>query len=337
MLTEESQMEIQVYRKQGKSLKWISKQMGLSRNTVRKYLREAEIKSEECKRRRPSKLDPYKDYIQTRIETADPIWIPSTVVYREIKEKGFQGKERIVRSYLARLKPKEETKPVIRYETAPGIQMQMDWAVFRRGKDRLSAFVATLGYSRYSYVEFVDNEKIDTLIRCHENAMVYMGGVPKVILYDNAKTVVIQRNAYGEGLHRFHPQLLDIAKHYGFIPKLCQPYRPQTKGKVERFIRYLKHSFYYPLQTLSTQNLDVATVNAEVLKWLRDIANVRIHQTTGDKPATRLEDDRKQLLVLPPNYSGQSVRVASDTSGKQQPSIQHSLSVYEAMLQEMSS
>lgn len=112
--------------------------------------------------------------------------------------------------------------------------------------------------------------------------LIYFQGVPKEVLYDNMRTVIQQRDAYGAGRHQFHKGLWDFARQFHFTPRVCQPYRAQTKGKVERFIRYLRHSFYYPLASRLQQaglHLDVETANLEVLKWLRDVANVREHNT----------------------------------------------------------
>jgi transposase len=134
--------------------------------------------------------------------------------------------------------------PVIRFETLPGQQTQCDWVVFRRGKQPLSAFVATLDFSRAGYVEFVTDEKLQTLLDCHEHAFDFFGGVVHEVLYDNMKTVVLERDAYGPGEQRFHPAFLDFASHHGFLPRLCRPYRAKTKGKVERFNGYLRRSFY---------------------------------------------------------------------------------------------
>ncbi|HEM8539797.1 TPA: transposase, partial [Burkholderia multivorans] len=103
--------------------------------------------------------------------------------------------------------------------------------------------------------------------------------------------VVIGRDAYGPGLHRYQPAFLDFAKHHGFVPRLCKPYRAKTKGKVERFNGYLRRSFYNPLASRLAQDrlsLDATTANAEVVRWLRDVANVRIHGTTGQSPLERL-------------------------------------------------
>lgn len=164
--------------------------------------------------------------------------------------------------------------------------------------------MAGLGWSRHTYVEFVTNEQFDTLKACHENAFGYFQGVPKEVLYDNMKTVVVQRNAFGEGRHRFHCGLWDLAKDHGFMPRLCQLYRAQTKGKVERFIRYLRYSLYVPLVAQLKQAglmLDVETANIEVLKWLRDVANVRIHQTTRAQPAARWKEEKGCCRPTIPN------------------------------------
>lgn len=152
----------------------------------------------------------------------------------------------MLKLFLVSLRPEEIPEPVIRFETEPGEQMQVDWAVIRRGEKRLSVLVATLGWSRAAYVEFVTDERVETLIEAHENAFLAFGGTPREVLYDNMLTVVLERHGYGRGRHRFHPGFLDFARHCGFRPRLCAPYRAQTKGKVERFIRYLRESFYVP-------------------------------------------------------------------------------------------
>ena len=133
-------------------------------------------------------------------------------------------------------------------------------------------------------------------------AFSFFGGVPREVLYDNMKTVVLERNAFGEGKHRFHSGLWDTANHFGFMPRLCKPYRAKTKGKVERFNRYLRYSFYYPLVSRLKQaglTLDVATANIEVRNWLNDVANCRIHGETGERPCDRLKIERTAMLPLP--------------------------------------
>ena len=339
MLKEEGVVEIMILKRQGYGIRRIARELGISRNTVRSYLRTGKSPSYSTRPGKPSKLDAFKAYIQSRVKAASPDWIPSTVMHREIVERGYVGSERTVRGYLATLKPAVRPDPLVRFETEPGQQMQVDWGVFRRGKDPLSAFVATLGWSRYSYVEFVTNERFDTLKACHDNAFAYFQGVPKDVLYDNMKTVVLQRNAYGQGQHRFHPGLWDLAKQTGFNPRLCRPYRAKTKGKVERFIRYLRHSFFVPLASQLKQAglvLDVETANIEVLKWLRDVANVRQHQTTQEQPYLRWQQELTALQAYQskPINLVELPRKTSLTPTHFEPvNLQHDLSVYETLLE----
>jgi transposase len=124
----------------------------------------------------------------------------------------------------------------------------------------------TLGWSRATYVEFVTDERLETQLGCHERAFYFFGGVPREVLYDNMRTVVTDRDRYGPGLHRYNRTFLDFAHHHGFVPRLCRPYRAKTEGKVERFIRYLRASFYVPL---------ASQLSPEGLKVDRDTANAR--------------------------------------------------------------
>lgn len=331
MLTGEETMEIRVLRRQGMSIREISRRTGVSRNTVRRYLRN---NGEPMYGPRPptgSKLDPFKEYLATRSQAAHPDRLPATVLFEEIRAMGYDGGITILRDYLRAIRPTSAPDPVVRFETGPGEQMQVDFCCVRKGKHRLSAFVALLGYSRAAFVRFVGDERLETLLTCHEEAFAYFDGIPRSVLYDNMKTVVIERDGYGPGRHRFHPRFRDFAGHHGFIPRLCQPYRAKTKGKVERFIRYLRGSFIVPLATRLKQAglvLDVGTANAEVLTWLRETANRRKHGTTGQLPSTLLEEDRRGLLPLPPSWTDKARPAALPTPHP----IQRDLSVYEEVL-----
>lgn len=337
-------MEIHILAKQGHSIRSIARQLGVSRNTVRKYLRTAQPPEFAGHGPRVSKLDPYKAYIRARIDAALPDWIPATVIQREIGSLGYKGSIRLLRYYMASLRPMPRPDPVVRFETAAGEQMQVDWGVFRRGRAPLSAFVASLGYSRYSYVEFVTDERFETLRACHEHAFDYFQGVPKQVLYDNMKTVILKRNAYGGGLHRFNPKLWQLAKDQGFVPSVCRPYRAKTKGKVERFIGYLRHSFYIPLASRLKQSglvLDVDTANLEVKRWLRDVANVRHHGTTGQSPHTLWKQE--QLALQPYQPSGlidipvtSSSRRYQDVDQHHAHGLQHPLCIYDQLLTQVS-
>ncbi len=337
-------MEIRILRKQGKSLRAIARETGVAVNTVRKYLALDDPPRYKARPVRTGKLDPFMEYLRRRVETARPHWIPATVLCRDVREQGFVGSERLVRNFVRGLKPVTPAEPLVRFETEAGRQMQVDWIEFKR--EHLSAFVATLGHSRASYVEYVGDERIDTLVACHVRAFEFFGGVPREILYDNMKTVVIERDAYGAGKHRFHPTLWDLARHYTFTPRLCRPYRAKTKGKVERFNRYLRYSFHLPLVTRLRQaglKLDQDTATLEVRRWLREVANARVHAQTGQVPAEVLAEERNRLQALPRPYRGdvQAARATPAASPVTLPARalialppQHVLALYDDLLRE---
>lgn len=329
-------MDIHVLHRQGNSIRAIAKELGVSRNTVRRYLRDlAAIPSYPDRAPRPSKLDPYKAYIAERIEAAKPHWIPASVLFEEIRTRGYNGGCTRVRSYVAQFKP-TNTDPVIRFETAPGRQMQVDFTTISRSRIKIKAFVATLGYSRATYVRFSEHERQDDWLTGLTEAFEYFGGVPREVLFDNAKTIMIERDAYGEGRHQWNAQLLNLARDYGFLARACRPYRARTKGKVERFNGYLKHSFITPLAATLKQaglRLDVATANAYIGPWLEGVAHQRIHGTTSVKPQVRLDEERFHLMPMPRDKQ----QVAQPPILSRQPipleSFQHSLSRYDALLE----
>lgn len=335
MLTQEQCVEIRVLSRQGKSIRGIAKELGVSRNTVREHLRDPHPRRYGPRLPRVTKLDPYRAYLESRIAAAHPRWISATVLLREIREQGYRGGISQLKAMIRPLRPVKDD-PLVRFETAPGEQLQADFTHIRRGQSPLLAFVATLGFSRASFVRFTEREDAATLSRCIVAALEYFGGVPQHLLLDNPATVVIERDAYGAGQHRFHPQLLQIAEQYGFIPRLCRPYRAKTKGKVERFNRYLKESFVLPLATTLKQagiSLDVETANAHVGPWLERVANRRLHATTGEIPAEQLVLERADLRPLPLSVLPLPV-VQRRTSRVPTPieSFQHPLSVYEQLL-----
>ena len=307
-------MEVQLLKKHGFSLRAIAREVGCAVNTVRRQLRIGEqgaraSRPERVARiARPRKLAAFEGYLRGRQAAAAPLWIPATVLFREIVERGYEGGQSQLRAFMRSLKPRPAVEALVRFETAPGEQMQVDWVEFRApGSPVLYAFCATLGYSRASFVEFVSDMKVDTLIACHEHAFASFGGVVKKVLYDNMKTVVLERDHYGDGQHRFHAGFLDYAHHSGFVIKLCRPYRAKTKGKVERFNGYLRRSFYVPLVSRLRQEgapLDVRTANIEVAAWLTEVANTRLHGTTGQAPAVLLNVEREHLQARAPAWRG---------------------------------
>ena len=166
MLTQEQSVEVRVLKRQGHSIRAIARETGLSRVTVRRYLQDPTATVRYGPRApRAGKLDGHRDYLLARIEAARPAWIPATVLFREIRERGYTGGVSLLKAYLAPFKV-GEPEPVVRFETEPGEQMQADFTYVRRGRRPLLAFVATLGYSRASYVQFTVGEDTQTLCTC---------------------------------------------------------------------------------------------------------------------------------------------------------------------------
>ena len=334
MLDKRQVQMIKKLLKQGLNKTEIARRLGISRETVRKYSNLPDGYVPTINRTPVENIvDPYLPHIAKMLEIAkdENSFIPTTVIYEEIKRLGYEGSlrwlQQVMQKYELR-KRVDDNEKLVRFETDPGRQMKVDWVEFP--KDNLSAFVATMGYSRTSYVEYVDNEKIETLLGCHMNAFKYFGGVPLECLYDNMKTVIIKRNAYGYGKHQLNALFEDFAKHCGFDIKVCRPYRAKTKGKVERFNHYLRYSFHNALRVkLSMKNykVNIDNANAEVLKWLDDTANRRIHQTTLQKPFDLLVHEQPQLLSVPKPYAGIHPKVVIATIAKKGSSFKKNMDI----------
>lgn len=338
MLTLELQVEIEILHRQGKGVREIARETGLARNTVRGILRGEHDGRYGPRKPRPTKLDEHKAYLRERLDQAGKVRLDATVLLREIRLRGYDGGLTQLKEFLCTVRPQPLPEPLVRFETDPGKQLQIDFVDFRRGPRPLRAFTAELGYSRYSFLEFTDNERAETLVACLERALEFFGGVPEHILCDNPKTIVTQRNAYAQGQHRFNRFLLEFARHYGLSIRLCAPYRAKTKGKVERFHRYVRESFFAPLQTAQADPVDVATANREGRIWLNETANVRIHATLKERPADRFLIERNELRPLPLPYGGQRLIAGTGNSfaiPTPIESIQHPLAVYEMLAREI--
>ena len=307
MIQTEEFIVIHTLHKQGHSIRAIAKITKLDRRTVSKRLKEEEMKPYE-ERFYKSLVDPFKDFIDARLMQALPKRIPSSVILEEIIHKGYKGRVRILQSYMKYwyeahygvIKPQETE----RFETAPGYQAQVDWTFIRKGKNPIYGFVMILGYSRAPFVYFTDSMEQSIWQKCHEEAFVYFGGTPQTILYDNLKSTIIKRDKYGKNRHGFNQDFLDFSKDY-FVPKVCKPYRPQTKGKVERFNRYLKENFYIPLKaSLQGSGIEItpSLLNTHVFGWVAK-TNERIHGTTGEKPSLRLAREKAYLTPFLPQLS----------------------------------
>lgn len=187
--------------KQSKSIREISKITGFNKRTISKRLKQESLEPYK-KRKYNSILEPYKSYIKKRYEETLPKQNPSSVILKKISQYGYTDKIRILQTYLSTLRNNiKQDEPIIRFETKPGKQAQVDWTVLRSGKNPLYAFAMVLGYNRAAFVCTTDNMKQDAWQECHLKAFFYFGGVPETILYDNLKSVVLQRDKYGINNH----------------------------------------------------------------------------------------------------------------------------------------
>lgn len=279
---------------QGYSCRGIAARLTVSRNTVRKYLAAPEVPRATPRRPRGSKLDPYTPYLGARIaEGMDN----AVVLLRELRAQGYSGGYTILKDYLHPLRRPRQPLATMRYETQPGEQAQVDFGYFRYetpdgGTKMVWAFVLVLSWSRAMYVEFVRRADTATFIRCHLNAFQRLGGVPARCLYDNTKVVVLGRDAAGEPV--WNPQFLDFSLRLGFGLALCRPYRPQTKGRVESGVKYVRRNFWP-----GARFTDLDDLNRGGLRWCDEIANVRVHGTTKERPQDRLAQERAVLHALP--------------------------------------
>jgi transposase len=266
-------------REKGMSITQIADELGRDRKTIRKWLQADEPVGYVRRKPAAGKLDAYKDYIRHRMAEG---CLNASVILDEIREKGYTGSSTILRVFMQPLRPAVRSKATERFETQPGEQAQVDWGHFRVDHDgrmkRLYAFVMVLGYSRAMYVEFTEDERVDTLMGCHTRAFEYFDGITRNCLYDNMKTVVIGQDENGETI--WNEQFARFAKHHGFTLCRCKPYRPRTKGKVENGVGYVRKNFWPRIRTFTS----LQDLNAQARHWLDTVANKRLHGTTFRVP-----------------------------------------------------
>lgn len=256
----------------------------------------------------PSVLDPYKLFIRDTLERYPRL--RSTRIFDMLRGRGYEGSVKTVRNYVRTVRPRSTREAFLRLNTLAGEQAQVDWASFgtvmvHGARRPLSCFVMVLSHSRALYARFFLDQTQPSFLRGHVEAFDALGGIAREILYDNLKSVVLERT--GDHI-RFHPELLSFAGHYHFQPKPCAPYRGNEKGKVERQIQYLRHAFF-AARTFA----DLDDLNTQLVHWIRDVAHARPvpdeaqHRTI----ATVLELERASLLALPaPPHPCETVRVS---------------------------
>jgi len=270
----------------------IAAQLGVHPETVKAALQVERFRPGPAPRQRLT--DPYIDFIRQTLERYPRL--RATRLFEMIKSRGYSGSVIQLRRVVAGLRPLSR-EAFLRLSTLAGEQGQADWAhfgevVIGRAKRRLSCFVLTLSYSRALWVEFFFDQSIENFLLGHVHAFHDWGGAPRVILYDNLRTVVLDR--HGDAV-KFHPRILELCAHYHFEPRPCRPARGNEKGRVERVIQYVRQSFFAarPFTTLED-------FNRQARLWRDTVANARPWQGDNSRSvAAAVAEERPRLLPLP--------------------------------------
>jgi transposase len=284
--------------RQGLSVSAIARHLCIDRKTVRSAIAKG-LEPPKYKTRPPRAriTDPFEPYLKERL-AAYP-GLTAVRLWREVKERGYAGGYSVLRNCVRDLRPPRTAGFEVRFETLPGEQAQVDFAHFEvefaddPGVKRVVwLFSMVLGYSRLIWGRFVVHQDLQSVLRCHIAALEAIGGAPHEILYDRMKTAVIGEDA--NGVVVYNRALVDLARHYGFQPRACRPYRPKTKGKVERPFRYIREDFFLGG---SFRNLD--DLNAQLRHWLDTVANPRVHATTQRVVNEAFAEEKPALKPLP--------------------------------------
>jgi len=288
--------DLEELKRQGLSIRAISRLTGLDRKTIQKYLITPEVPVYGPRAAQPGKLDGFQSYLEQRMQAG--VW-NGCVLLRELRARGYTGGYTILTDWLRPQRASALVVAVRRFETPPGQQAQVDWehlgTLEMAGQERkLWGFAFTLGYSRAMMAAAALDQKLGTLLRMHEEAFRQLGGVPEEILYDRMRTIWTDIDERGEIV--WNAVFLDFAGYWGFTPRLCRPYRAQTKGKIESGVKYVRRNFLCGL--LGREPSGVEDFNTQLRAWVWEVANQRVHGTTHEPVTARWETDRSSLRPL---------------------------------------
>lgn len=289
---------------QGWSIRALSRHFGVGRNTVRRMLRRNTAQRQQGhdlliqqknKLPRASKLDPFIPLMKELLERFPKL--TGVRMHEELQDAGYEGGLTILRQRLRTLRPRPKREPVIRFETEPGIQGQMDWSPYtidfsRGGNKKVLCFSYVLAFSRRQFIDFTEHRDFFTLIRRHQDAFEYFGGVPRQCLYDGEKTILLRWEA---GRPVYNPAFIAFITHYHCRAIACRAGRAQTKGKIEAPFQYVENNF---LNGRVFQ--DLADLRATARWWLKEKSDMHRHDTTGRPPMELfMEQEQRALLPLP--------------------------------------
>jgi transposase len=296
-MTEQQRNTILSRWREGASLRRMARELHLSRRTVQRVVTGVEAQRAGLVAPRPRRaqvLDAYETIMHELLARYPDL--TGVRLWEELRQRGYQGSYSTVRLRLRGLRPRTAPRPVVRFETGPGVQAQMDYATYdldfsEEGRRRVYAFSYVLAYCRRQYLRFVEAQDLETTLRQHVRAFDYFGGVAATCLYDNMKVVV---QGYEDDVPLYNQRFLAFATHYGFRPQACRPYRPQTKGKVERPFAYVQTNLLNG-RTFRT----LAHLNDFTPTWLAQVADVRVHGQTKKTPLELYALELPHLIPLP--------------------------------------
>lgn len=269
----------------------IARRLELDRKTIRRCLRETEWTPYRRPPRPDTLLAPHADYLQER---APRVGYSAQILFQELRQRGYPGSYDTVKLFVQPLRAAglRAERTLVRFETPPGQQSQIDWGTatvpFRAQPRVLHVFVLTLGFSRRSYYRCAPNETLPQFLDAHEQAFAYFGGHTQEHLYDRPRTVC--QGTVG-GRIVWNPTFRAFADYWSFEPRLCQPYRAQTKGNVESGVKYFKYNFLPGREFVDDVHLD-----EQLCEWMTTIADVRVHGTTHERPIDRFAQEQPALL-----------------------------------------
>ena len=281
----------------GQGVSKIARELELDRKTVRSSLRQSSWEPYRRQVSAPTMLDIHRQWLSER---APQVHYSARILHQELRaQRGWSGSYETVKLAVRPLRAAANVAALTqcRFETAPGEQAQVDWGqmTVRMGDTRANVhvMVMTLGYSRRAYAEGFLHERMPNLLGAHENAFAHFGGRCETLLYDRMRTVVLGTTADDTGARRprFNTTFDAFARHWGFAPRLCQAYRAKTKGKVESGVKYVKRNFA-PGRVFR----DLEDFNEQLAAWQAEVADVRIHGTTHQRPIDRFAEEAKALV-----------------------------------------
>jgi transposase len=297
-------LDILSLHRKGLKQRAIARKLGISRNTVKKYIdHPGLVFVPQGSRKRSSQLDPFTDNIVAWLE--EDIAYSATWIYDRLSNMGFTGSYEIVKRKVRLLKAERQKVAYMRFETEPGYQAQVDFGEFQvehaNGHvQKLYLFSMILGYSRKMYVELIERCDLPSFLDCHIRAFDYFGGVPEQILYDRMKNVFIRELA---GRKMFNDTLLGFALHYGFKPEVAPAYAAWVKGKVERPYSFIREGFWRGYSYVCLE-----TANCDLLSWLQR-KDERVHGTVHEVVSKRFAREKPHLNPLPRKSFDTSYRI----------------------------